>query len=196
MEHRMHLKCLWNHFIETAQEVGKEVFGTVRHKSKCIPGWNDFIKDFYAESREAFKVWKDNGCPRYGPIACHMRSSRANFKYMLRQCRKYEEDIRALVLSNKLQDGEMLPFWREIQSLASDNSSTVPGRVDGAVGGEAIASLWREKFNSVLNSVDDSRDRNEFLMKITTLPNMPIANVTVLELQKIVRNLKKFPAQD
>ena len=143
-EHRLYLQRLWDHFVHTALEVGREVFGTVGHKDKCIPGWNYFIKDCYVESREAFKAWKENGCPRFGHIACHMRRSRANFKYALRQCRLHEEEIRALVLSNKLQDGEMLPFWRDIQSLGGNNTSTLPGRVDGAVGGEAIASLWRE----------------------------------------------------
>ena len=193
-EHRRYLIRLWTHFVETAQEVGREVFGIVRHKSKCIPGWNDFIKDFYTESREAFKNWKDNGCPRFGPLACYMRSTRANFKYILRQCWKYEEDIRALVLSNKLQDGEMLPFWRDIQSLGSNNKSSLPGRVDGAVGGKAIASLWREKFNSVLNSVNDSQDKNKFFNKIATLPILQLTGVTVLEVQKIVRNLKNNKA--
>ena len=77
----------------------------------------------------------------------------------------------------------MLPFWRDIQSLGGNNGSTLPGRVDGAVGGEAMASLWRQKFSSVLNSVIDNRDRDEFFTKIATLLNTPIANVTVLEVQ-------------
>ena len=108
-------------------------------------GWNDFIKDFYAESREAFKAWKDSGCPRFGPVACYMRSSRANFKYVLRQSKLYEEDIRAMALSNKLQGGEIVPYWREIQSLSGSKRTCLPGRVDDAVGGETISSLWERK---------------------------------------------------
>ena len=81
------------------------MFGTIRNNNECIPGWNDFIKDFYAESRETFKAWKDSSCPRFGPVACCMRSSWANFEYVLRQCKLYEEDIRAMALSNKLQGG-------------------------------------------------------------------------------------------
>ena len=45
--HHRYLESLWSRFIQTAQSVGREVFGTVKHKDKCIPGWNDFIKDCY-----------------------------------------------------------------------------------------------------------------------------------------------------
>ena len=46
-----------------------------------------------------------------------MRRSRAEFKYALRQCKLHEEDMRAMALSNKLQNSEVIPFWRDIQSL-------------------------------------------------------------------------------
>ena len=65
-----------------------------------------------------------------------MRSSRANFKYVLRQCRLHEEDLRALALSKKLQDGETVPFWRDIQSLSKNKRQSLPESVDEAGGGE------------------------------------------------------------
>ena len=193
-EHLQYLESLWSHFVQTAQAVGREVFGTIRNNNRCIPGWNDFIKDFYAESREAFKAWKDSGCPRFGPVACYMRSSRANFKYVLRQCKLYEEDMRAMALSNKLQGGEIVPYWREIQSLSGSKRTCLPGRVDDAVGWETISSLWKEKFNSVLNSVDDLEDMREFFMKRATLPEVPVASVSVAEVQRIVKDLKNGKA--
>ena len=63
--------------------------------------------------------------------------------------------MRALALSKKLQDGETVPFWRDIQSLSKNKRQSLPGSVDEAVGGEAIASLWKDKFEVVLNSVND-----------------------------------------
>ena len=123
-----------------------------------------------------------------------MRSSRANFKYVLRQCRLHEEDLRALALSKKLQDGETVPFWRDIQSLSKNKRQSLPGSVDEAVGGEAIASLWKDKFEVVLNSVNDLVDEQKFLTKIASLPVMPIASVTLSEIQKIVKNLKNDKA--
>ena len=104
VEHLSYLEKQWEYFIFNIQTVGKEVFGIVNPKKNCIPGWNSYVKDFYTTSREAFKMWKECGSPRTGPIACTMRTARANFKYALRQCRREEESMRAEALSMKLQN--------------------------------------------------------------------------------------------
>ena len=70
----------------------------------------------------------------------------------------------------------------------------LPGRVDDAVGGETISPLWKEKFSSVLNSVDDLEDMHEFFMKRATLPEVPVASVSVAEVQRIVKDLKNGKA--
>ena len=186
--HLNYLDSLWANFIRTAEEVGREVFGTIRNKRRCIPGWNTYIKDFYHASREAFALWRDSGSPRFGPLACAMRTSRANFKYALRQCHLHEEELRAEALSSKLQNGEVVPFWRDIQSLRGGNSM-LPERVDGAVGAEEIAQLWQLKFSRVLNSVNDSQSKEEFLSRLIHIPNTPVEKVTVAEFQMIVKKL-------
>ena len=135
------MECRWNDFIAVVQETGRDVFGVLSHKKRCVPGWNDYVRDFYYTSREAFKLWKSNGCPRFGPVACHMRRSRADFKYALRQCRKYEQDIRPITLSRKLQNNEVVPFWKDIQTVRGAVHVALPGRIDSAVGETAIASF-------------------------------------------------------
>ena len=189
LEHRQYLDSLWNHFIDTAQQVGREVFGVTSYKKRCVPGWNDFVKDFYLASREAFKAWKDSGSPRFGPIACHMRRARAEFKYALRQCKRHENELRAMALSEKLQNGDVTPFWREIQTLGGSSRSALPGKVDDAVGCEEIVNLWKNKFSHVLNSVDDRKSKIEFLDKIALLSHTNVPSVTLNELKSIVKNL-------
>ena len=185
--HRQYLNSLWSHFVYTAQQVGREVFGLINHKRRCVPGWSDFVRDFYVSSREAFKTWRDSGCPRFGPVACFMRRARAEFKYVLRQCKRQENELRAMALSNKLQNGDVTPFWREIQSLGGSRHSALPGRVDGAVGSDAIVNLWKNKFSHVLNSVNDQESMSEFLDKFSSLYHTPVLSVTVVEIQAIVK---------
>ena len=187
--HKMYLESFWDHFVQTAQQVGSEVFGYVKLRRPCVPGWNDFVRDLYSTSREAFKAWKDSGSPRLGPVACLMRRSRADFKYALRQCRLQENELRAMALSEKLQNNEVVPFWREIQSLGGGGRATLPGRIDDAVGNEAIAEMWKNKFSHVLNSVNDNASRVEFLTKLAVLHNTPVPSVTFAEIQEIVKKL-------
>ena len=183
--HILYLENLWNSFAMSVVELGREVFGVIKGKKCCVPGWNSYVKDFYAASREAFRLWKSSGSPRFGPIACAMRKSRADFKYALRQCRLHEDEMRAEALSYKLQNGDVANFWRDIQSLGK-GTSRLPERVDGAVGEQEIANLWKIKFSQVLNSVDDIRSRDEFFDRVNQLSDTDIERVTVTEVRSIV----------
>ena len=163
ISHLIYLENLWNTFISIAQEVGEQVFGKIKAKKRCVPRGNEYVKEFYVISKDTFKLWKSSGCPRFGPIACAMRKTRADFKYALRQCRLHENEMRAEALCNKFQNGEVIPFWRDIQSIGKGRC-ILPERVDEAIGENEIASLWKAKFSQVLNSVDDSRSKNDFFL--------------------------------
>ena len=149
----------WSAFIDTIQQVGKEVFGDVKSKKKCIPGWNMYITDVYAISRR----------------------SRAHFKFTLRQCRAEESKIRAEVLSSKLQGGNLVSFWKDVRSL-TPSSKMLPQRVDEAVGEQNIVAMWQRKFSTVLNEVDDSGSKRDFLFRLSNVPASPVKHVTVHEL--------------
>ena len=189
IHHLLYLDSLWAKFVQTAQEVGREVFGVVKTRNRCIPGWNDFVRDYYTTSREAFKTWKENGSPRFGPMACLMRRSRAEFKYVLRQCRLQEDELRAMALSNKLQDNDFIPFWRDVQSLRGSDRLNLPKRIDDAIGSEAIADLWKNKFSNVLSCLDDQASMNEYFAKIVGRIIAPVLGVTMSEIKNIVKSL-------
>ena len=73
-------------------------------KFKVIPGWNDYVKESYAISRDALKWWISNNRPRDGLIYHNMRTSRAQFKYALRIAKRNEETARADALARDLYD--------------------------------------------------------------------------------------------
>ena len=102
--------------------------------------------------------------------------------------------MRAEALSRKLQSGEVVPFWRDIQSIGKGHC-ILPERVDEAVGEKEIATLWKDKFSQVLNSVDDSKSKKAFLSKILSTTETPIEEVTTTEVKKIVKNLANNKAQ-
>ena len=57
-------------------------------KFKVIPGWNDYVKESYAISRDALKWWISNNRPRDGLIYHNMRTTRAQFKYAFNVTKK------------------------------------------------------------------------------------------------------------
>ena len=72
----------------------------VTRKKKYIAGWNEHVSYYYNISRIEFKLCVSNIRPRHGSICHAMRSSRARFKYALRQCKLDER----LIVSEKLAD--------------------------------------------------------------------------------------------
>ena len=66
-----YLEDVWEYFIR----IVKSVFGLV--KPSCVPGWNNYIKDSYIASRDAFRIWKSNDSPHFGPLDCVMRTALA-----------------------------------------------------------------------------------------------------------------------
>ena len=58
-----------------------------------VPGWNIFVKDFYAVGIQKSLLWKQNGSIRSGDLYEDMKSSRQRFKLALRYCRANAEDI-------------------------------------------------------------------------------------------------------
>ena len=56
-----------------------------------VPGLNEYMKDLHSDAKDAFFLWLCSGKPRHGPVNEHMRITRLNFKYALRQCKINEE---------------------------------------------------------------------------------------------------------
>ena len=87
-EHCGQLDLLWRNFVGLVKSCGESVFGVAHHREYVVPGWNEFVRDFYQISRQSFLGWRQAGSPRAGPIAEHMRQTRAQFKLALRNCKR------------------------------------------------------------------------------------------------------------
>ena len=137
-------------------------------KFKCIPGWNDNVKDVHELARESYIIWRDNGKPKQGFIFDNMKVTRARFKYVLRQCKANEEMHRADSLAKSMQHKDYLEFWKGVNVI---NNKKVPlaTTVGGATGENDIGDMWREHYSDIMNSsVSD---------KYKDIVNMYIANI-------------------
>ena len=130
--------------------VSKKVGGKFKRN---IPGWNDFVRDEHAILCDVYALWALVGKPREGYIHCQLRLARSRFKYALRKCLSQEKELRAKALADRLvaNPHNTSGFWKEVNKLNS--SSPLAPSVGGISGEDNIASMWKEHFSEILNSV-------------------------------------------
>ena len=83
------------------------------HNVNSVTGWNEYVSHYYSISHIDFKWWVSHIDHATGSIYHAMRSSHAQFKYALRQCRLEELAINSSKLANYMQNREINAFWKE-----------------------------------------------------------------------------------
>ena len=81
--HSLDIEHFYGHIISSIQLATSKCIPSSNNDSKFknIPGWNDYVKESYAISRDALKWWISNNRPRFGIIYHDMRTTRAQFTY-------------------------------------------------------------------------------------------------------------------
>lgn len=182
--HKDSLEDIWNNFVHTVNTEAKRIFGVKVGRDRVIPGWNEWVSEHYAASREAFLAWRMDNSPRQGRTADHMRRCRARFKLALRQCKAREKEARALALSRKFDEKRMSDFWADIKSLNSSRPK-LSSVVDGVSGNRDICQLWGNKFEAILNSIQDTDCAEELSLRLQGMADTPVSFISPGEISLI-----------
>jgi retron-type reverse transcriptase len=118
--------------------------------------------------------------------------TKMQFKRAVKNIKAHEDDLRGQAMLNKLLNGEVRDFFKEIKSLNPSRES-LPLTVGEATGEKDIAGLWKQHFSHIANSVANDGSRNEVLDMLSNVP-VPDATVSVTELASIVKHLKSNKA--
>ena len=98
-------------------------------------------------------LWSTNGKPKAGPLFHMMKSSRAKFKYLVRQCKLKTSRKESDTLAQSLLQSYSRDFWKEIRKLTNRDKCTVlPDTVGGNSKEADICHMWKEHFFKLLNS--------------------------------------------
>ena len=117
-----------------------------------IPGWNEVVAELHNKAREAFLLWKDNGKQKQGQTWELMKSSRAQFKYALRLCKKQESILKSNALAKFLLTKDEKQFWTFIKDTGKAEARVpLAETVGGCTGIEEVANMWKEHFQQTLN---------------------------------------------
>lgn len=118
-----------------------------------IAGWTEVCAELHEQARDAFLLWRANASPRHGHIFDLMRRSRARFKHALRQCRRDESMHAANSLAEKFIKTSQKEFWKQVDKMNNKNvKAPYSHTINGKSGNAEIAEMWKEHFQSLLNS--------------------------------------------
>ncbi len=116
---------------------------------KCIPGWTEFVDEYKDKAIFWHKIWKENGSPHSGIVFNIRRKTRWEYHYMLKLVRRNKDGISAQKMSDGLSG---TGFWSEVKRIIGNHKMS-PNTIDDVQGVDEIANLFKEKYNTLYNSV-------------------------------------------
>ena len=136
-----------------------------------IPGWNEHVADKHRMAREAFMLWVSVGKPRHGPEFHYMQRTRARFKCALRYCQRYELQINADKMAERLMDKDYKGFWDTLRKSSNDKATCHSTAIGGCSGVANIVNMWKDHFEKLYNSVNVSEARDKFMTQMSNAVN-------------------------
>ena len=187
--HRKDIDIFYYNIINTLINCTKRCIPVLKlHENSYIAGWNEHVSYYYNISRIEFKWWVSNNRPRQGSIYHAMRSSRARFKYALRQCKLDERLIVSEKLADHMKNHEINDFWKDIRNH-SKSKSALSNCIDGVTGENAIADLWRDHYESLLNDSTHHDEKADVLQSFNNICSHAGMYVTTSEVLEVVKDL-------
>ena len=120
----------------------KDVLGSSCHRLSFhpIPGWNDSVKLAHIRARTSYPSWVKKDRPKNGEILTRMKSTRKQFKYNLKRCKRLKDQKSADALAKTFHsDTSSKVFWQNIKKLKK--SSPLPAAVGGVPGSQKTAEM-------------------------------------------------------
>ena len=152
------------------------------------PGWSEYVKAKHDSAVTNYKLWRDNGKPRYGPYFDCYYKSKMNYKYAVRAIKRKADTIKADNVAKKYNANNFSGFWNAVSKF-NRVSSVISQQIGDAIGEEDICNQWKSHFSDIYNCVHDSSD-NVFYKHIVNNVNNDIW-VTDAQVCIAVNNLQK-----
>lgn len=155
--HKAAIETMYNQITDAilnAQERLVQGMTEDMHGYVQIPEWKDVCSDQYQLARDAFRVWVAYGKPRTGSRFQEMKTAKAKFKLLLRECKTASDRRESDRLAEKLLRKDQRQFWKEINKICKgQDANAQPESVGGMSGKEQICEMWKEHFSELLNPI-------------------------------------------
>ena len=104
----------------------------VSHK-KSVPGWNDYLIEARTAASDDHSLWRQWNKPSSGPVFQLMQRSRAQYKYVVRLCRRHKSQTKVDILGQSLATKSFSTFWK-MTSKTNNHDPVFSNKVGFAVG--------------------------------------------------------------
>ena len=195
--HLRHIDSVLQHIIDILL-LSTDGYSFINDKSfKVIPGWNQFVKELYADARKSFLAWVREGKPLHGVSKEIMRASRAKFKKALDNCKNDEENIRKNRLAEKLKKKDYKEFWKDVHKTKV-NEKVIPTVIDGENKESAIAKKFAKKYKNILDKENSNvSSANVVNLKLEENKNDHFVNLfTANDIRESIKCLKPSIGHD
>ena len=119
-----------------------------------VPGWNEYCKEAHSLAKDWYHLWICSNKPRQGYVYNMYRKSKYYFKYSLRMCKKNEQQDKADKIAAELSQKDYNNFWKSINNCNTKNMCNA-NNIDGITGENNIAGVWKNHFETLLNTCND-----------------------------------------
>ena len=156
------------YYVDTVSCV-KAAVSDVIPKRKCtnssfnIPGWNTYVKEKHEFAREAYTAWAQAGRPKFGTLFDNMNRNRAIFKLALRYCRNHIEEMKADACAESLLNKDVRKFWDSVYKISNAKASAHVNSIGGVTGSVDVTNMWKDYFEKLYNSKQNSEFRTRFI---------------------------------
>ncbi|CAL4169330.1 unnamed protein product [Meganyctiphanes norvegica] len=159
------------------------------------PGWNDYVSDIYDFSREARRMWLDQGKPRQGMVHDMFVKSKRRLKCALNYITKNEDFLRKESLAKKLSQLSPNDFWREISTI-NNSRIMLPTSIEGATGADEIGKLWKNHFEGLFNCLQKFDNSSVPYTITSSFNDLKVTTDEVFDAMKKLENNKSSGADN
>ena len=192
VSHTAAIDNMYREITDALKDSSEFLLKQTKYKHNQIPGWNDLVKDAHHKARTSYLFWRSNGSLRHGVIYQEMKTSRAQFKLALRQCRKDKTRREADAIANHFLTKDSKTFWSAVKNMLGNNSSAPASVIEGVSGTEAICHMWKTHYQGLLNSSSDMSKRSEVLCALDQYDRSDIIErITPSDVGRAIKSVKK-----
>ena len=136
-------------------------------KKNVIPGWDNTIDCAREVSLLWHYIWVQCERPTTGIVYKIMQKCRSDYHYMLRLLKKKKNVKIRTAISQNILSSNNKTYWKNVKSIRKNNFNTT-STVDGHSGNVEISNHFQNKFESLFNSVNSSKENLDSLYDCMT----------------------------
>ncbi|ELT97399.1 hypothetical protein CAPTEDRAFT_205440 [Capitella teleta] len=119
---------------------------------RSVPFWSTHLRPLKDNALFWHAIWKSCDSPATGAVANIQRSTRAKYHRAIRYFKQNDQLARFTRMGEHFVNQERDDFWTEVKKMRGNNSAT-PTIVNDCLSEDDIALCFREKYNTLYNSV-------------------------------------------